>query len=389
MKAISILGSTGSVGVTTLDVVGRFSDRFRVVAMAAGRNLDLLVEQVKRFQPELVSVATPELARDLATRLGTQRVTIVHGLEGAIAVATHPAAKLVMSALVGAMGLQPTLAAIRAGKDIAFANKEVLVIAGELITTAVRENRVRLLPVDSEHNAIFQCLEGRGRESLKRIILTASGGPFREMAPEGFETITVEQALKHPTWVMGSKITIDSATLMNKGLEVIEARWLFGLKTAEISVVIHPQSVIHSMVEMIDGSVIAEMAIPDMAIPVAYALAYPDRLPMTHLKPLSLVENSRLTFEEPDLRRFPCLRLAYDALAAGNTMTACLNAANEELVAGFLAGRVRFTEIPRHIETVMNRHRNTPARTIEDLLETDGWARASARELIGARPVAA
>jgi 1-deoxy-D-xylulose-5-phosphate reductoisomerase len=389
MKAISILGSTGSVGVTTLDVVGRFSDRFRVVAMAAGRNLDLLVEQVKRFQPELVSVATPELSRDLATRLGTQRVTIVHGLEGAIAVATHPAAKLVMSALVGAMGLQPTLAAIRAGKDIAFANKEVLVIAGELITTAVRENRVRLLPVDSEHNAIFQCLEGRGRESLKRIILTASGGPFREMAPEGFETITVEQALKHPTWVMGSKITIDSATLMNKGLEVIEARWLFGLKTAEISVVIHPQSVIHSMVEMIDGSVIAEMAIPDMAIPVAYALAYPDRLPMTHLKPLSLVENSRLTFEEPDLRRFPCLRLAYDALAAGNTMTACLNAANEELVAGFLAGRVRFTEIPRHIETVMNRHRNTPARTIEDLLETDGWARASARELIGARPVAA
>ena len=389
MKAISILGSTGSVGVTTLDVVGRFSDRFRVVAMAAGRNLDLLAEQVKRFQPELVSVATPELARDLATRLGAHSVTIVHGLEGAIAVATHPAAKLVMSALVGAMGLQPTLAAIRAGKDIAFANKEVLVIAGELITTAVRENRVRLLPVDSEHNAVFQCLEGRGRESLKRIILTASGGPFRELAADGFEAITVAQALKHPTWVMGSKITIDSATLMNKGLEVIEARWLFGLKTAEISVVIHPQSVIHSMVEMIDGSVIAEMAIPDMAIPVAYALAYPDRLPMTHLKPLSLVENSRLTFEEPDLRRFPCLRLAYDALAAGNTMTACLNAANEELVAGFLAGRVRFTEIPRHIETVMNRHRNTPARTIEDLLETDGWARASARELIGARPVAA
>jgi len=389
MKAISILGSTGSVGVTTLDVVGRFSDRFRVVAMAAGRNLDVLAEQVKRFQPELVSVATPELARDLSTRLGPQRVTIVHGLEGAIAVATHPAAELVMSALVGAMGLQPTLAAIRAGKDIAFANKEVLVIAGELITRAVRENRVRLLPVDSEHNAIFQCLEGRGRESLKRIILTASGGPFRELAANDFETITVEQALKHPTWVMGSKITIDSATLMNKGLEVIEARWLFDLKAAEVSVVIHPQSVIHSMVEMIDGSVIAEMAIPDMAIPVAYALAYPDRLPMTHLKPLSLVENSRLTFEEPDLRRFPCLRLAYDALAAGNTMTACLNAANEELVAGFLAGRVRFTEIPRHIETVMNRHRNTPARTIEDLLETDGWARASARELIGARTVAA
>jgi len=382
MKAISILGSTGSVGVTTLDVVGRFSDRFRVVAMAAGRNLDLLTEQVKRFHPELVSVATPELARELARRLGAQRVTIVHGLEGAIAVATHPEAKLLMSALVGAMGLQPTLAAIKAGKDIAFANKEVLVIAGELITTAVRDNRVRLLPVDSEHNAIFQCLEGRGRESLKRIILTASGGPFRELPAERFESITVEQAL-------GSKITIDSATLMNKGLEVIEARWLFDLTAAEVSVVIHPQSVIHSMVEMIDGSVIAEMAVPDMAIPVAYALAYPERLPMNHLKPLSLAENSRLTFEEPDLQRFPCLRLAYEALAAGNTMTACLNAANEELVAGFLAGRVGFMDIPRHIETVMRRHHNAPARTIEDLLETDEWARASARELIGGRPVAA
>ena len=389
MKAISILGSTGSVGVTTLDVVGRFPDRFRVVAMAAGRNLDLLTEQVKRFRPELVSVATPELARELATRLGPGRTTIMHGLEGAIAVATHPEAKLVMSALVGAMGLQPTHAAIKAGKDIAFANKEVLVIAGQLITTAVREHQVRLLPVDSEHNAVFQCLEGRGRESLKRIILTASGGPFRELPADKFESITVEQALKHPTWVMGSKITIDSATLMNKGLEVIEARWLFDLHADQVSVVIHPQSVIHSMVEMIDGSVIAEMAIPDMAIPVAYALAYPERLPMTHLKPLSLAENPRLTFEEPDLRRFPCLRLAYDALTAGNTMTACLNAANEELVASFLAGRVRFTDIPRHIETVMQRHPNHAARTIEDLLETDGWARAAARELIGARPVAA
>ena len=389
MKAISILGSTGSVGVTTLDVVRRFSDRFRVAAMAAGSNLDLLTEQVKRFHPELVSVATPELAHELAARLRGERVTIVHSLEGAIAVATHPDAQLVMSALVGAMGLQPTLAAIKAGKDIAFANKEVLVIAGELITAAVRANRVRLLPVDSEHNAIFQCLEGRGRNFLKRIILTASGGPFRELPAERFASITIEQALKHPTWKMGSKITIDSATLMNKGLEVIEARWLFDLTAAEVSVVIHPQSVIHSMVEMIDGSVIAEMAIPDMAIPVAYALAYPERLPMTHLKPLSLAENSHLTFEEPDLSRFPCLGLAYEALAAGHTMPACLNAANEELVAGFLAGRVRFVDIPRHLEAVMRRHPNSPARTIEDLLETDGWARAATRELIGARTVAA
>src|ERR1700691_4574185 len=305
MKAISILGSTGSVGVTTLDVVGRFSDRFRVVAIAAGRNLDLLTEQVKRFHPELVSVATPELARELASRLGAERVTIVHGLEGAVAVATHAEATLVMSALVGAMGLQPTLAAIKAGKDIAFANKEVLVIAGEMMTAAVRERGVRLLPVDSEHNAIFQCLEGRGRASLKRIILTASGGPFLRLPPDRFASITVAEALNHPTWRMGNKITIDSATLMNKGLEVIEAHWLFDLPAERIAVVIHPQSVIHSMVEMIDGSVIAEMAEPDMAIPVAYALAFPDRLPLGHLKSLSLVESGKLTFEEPDPTRFP------------------------------------------------------------------------------------
>jgi 1-deoxy-D-xylulose-5-phosphate reductoisomerase len=389
MKAISILGSTGSVGVTTLDVVGRFGDRFRVVAMAAGRNLELFVEQVKRFHPELVSVATPELARELTVRLGGQRITILHGLEGAIAVSTHPEAELVMSAMVGALGLRPTLAAIKAGKDIAFANKEVLVIAGELITSAVREHGVRLLPVDSEHNAIFQCLEGRGREGLKRIVLTASGGPFRELSAEQFDSITVEQALNHPTWRMGSKITIDSATLMNKGLEVIEARWLFNLSPAQIAVVIHPQSVIHSMVEMIDGSVIAEMAIPDMAIPVAYALAYPDRLPLDHLKRFSLIDAARLTFEEPDYSRFPCLRLAFEALGAGNTMPACLNAANEELVAGFLAGRVRFVDIARWVEDVMREHSNRPAHTLEDLLETDGWARARVRELMGAHPAAA
>jgi 1-deoxy-D-xylulose-5-phosphate reductoisomerase len=390
MKAISILGSTGSVGVTTLDVVSRFPDRFRVVAMAAGRNLELLTDQIRRFAPALVSVATPELADQLRAQLGAQcPCRIVHGLDGAIAVATHPEADLVMSALVGALGLRPTLAAIKAGKDIAFANKEVLVVAGELISAAVRDNGVNLLPVDSEHNAIFQCLEGRSRTALKRIILTASGGPFRELPAERFASVTVEQALKHPTWRMGSKITIDSATLMNKGLEVIEARWLFDLRPEQVTVVIHPQSVIHSMVEMIDGSVIAEMAITDMAIPVAYALAYPERLPLAHLKPLSFADCSRLTFEEPDLARFPCLGLAYEALRAGATMPACLNAANEELVAGFLNGRVRFVDIPRHIESVMRRHSNAPARTLEDVLEVDGWARAQARELIGARSAAA
>ncbi len=382
MKAISVLGSTGSVGVTTLDVVARFAARFRVVALAAGKNLELLAAQVRRFKPELVSVGTPELARELKPLVAGERVEIAHGVEGAVAVATHADARLVMSAMVGALGLKPTLAAIRAGKDIAFANKEALVVAGALVTAEARARGVRLLPVDSEHNAIFQCLAGNQRAALKRIILTASGGPFLRLPLERFAAVTVTEALKHPTWRMGSKITIDSATLMNKGLEVIEARWLFDLGAGQISVVIHPQSVVHSMVEMVDGSVIAELAVPDMAIPVAYALAYPERLPLEHLPPLALAQCGALSFEEPDLGRFPCLRLAYEALAAGGTMPACLNAANEELVAAFLAGEARFLDIPRHIETVMALHPNPPAHTLEDLLEVDGWARAQARELI-------
>jgi 1-deoxy-D-xylulose-5-phosphate reductoisomerase len=303
-----------------------------------------------------------------------------------MAVATHPQAQLVMSALVGALGLRPTLAAIRSGKDIAFANKEVLVIAGELMTRAVRQYGVRLLPVDIEHNAIFQCLQGRPDNTLRRIILTASGGPFRQWPAERFPWITVKDALKHPTWHMGNKITIDSATLMNKGLEVIEAHWLFDLEPARISVVIHPQSIVHSMVELVDGSVIAEMAIADMAIPVAFALAYPERLEMAHLKSLSLVDYVNLVFEEPDLERFPCLRLGYEALRAGGTMAACMNAANEELVAGFLAGQTRFIDIPRHLETVMQRHSNCGAHTLEDLLEADQWARLAARDLITSGP---
>ncbi len=383
MKGISLLGSTGSVGVTTLDVVSRFPDRFRIVAMAAGQNLELLADQIRRFQPELVSVATPELARDLRERLGGVKVDIVYGMDGTIAVATHRDAEFVMSAIVGAVGLRPTLAAAKAGKDVGFANKETLVVAGEVMTRAVRDSGSKLLPVDSEHNAIFQCLEGRQRANVKRIILTASGGPFLKLPLERFATVTIAEALKHPTWRMGAKITIDSASLMNKGLEVIEARWLFDLPAEQIAVVIHPQSVIHSMVEMIDGSVIAELAIPDMAIPVAYALAYPERLPMTHLKPLSLAECGALTFEQPDLNRFPCLRLAYEALRAAGTMPCALNAANEVMVAAFLAGEAQFLDIARNIETVMTRHSNRPARTLEDLIETDGWARAQARELIG------
>ncbi|HEY2663128.1 MAG TPA: 1-deoxy-D-xylulose-5-phosphate reductoisomerase [Candidatus Binataceae bacterium] len=384
MKTVAILGSTGSVGVTTLDVIARFPDRFRVCALAAGRNLNLLADQVRLFRPEVVSVATPALARALSARLGSHEVRILDGVEGALAVATHPSAELVMCSLVGALGLRPALAAINAGKHIGLANKEVLVMAGELVTAAARKNQVRLLPVDSEHNAIFQCLEGRQRGNVKRVVLTASGGPFRELPLDGFGAVTIADALRHPTWQMGSKITIDSATLMNKGLEVIEARWLFDLTIDQISIVVHPQSVVHSMVEMIDGSVIAEMAIPDMAIPVAYALAFPERLPMTHLPPLSLIDCAKLTFEQPDFGRFPCLRLAYDALRDAGTMPVCLNAANEELVAAFLDGRVPFVGIPRHIEAVMNRHRNFTPHTLEDLIETDGWARAAARELIAA-----
>jgi len=383
MKSIAILGSTGSVGVTTLDVVSRFPERFRVIALAAGNNIDLLAEQVRRFKPEVASVATPELAHELSSRLAGVKVDILHGTDGAIAVATHRDAQFVMSAIVGAAGLRPTLAAARAGKDVGFANKETLVVAGEVMTRAVRESGVNLLPVDSEHNAIFQCLEGGQRANLRRIILTASGGPFLKLPLERFTTVTVAEALKHPTWRMGAKITIDSASLMNKGLEVIEARWLFDVPAEQISVIIHPQSVVHSMVEMIDGSVIAEMAIPDMAIPVAYALAYPERLPMTHLKPLSLAECGALTFEQPDFNRFPCLRLAFDALAAAGTMPCALNAANEVMVAAFLAGEAQFLDIARNIEIVMLRHSNHPARTIEDLIETDGWARAQARELLG------
>ncbi|MBV8771027.1 MAG: 1-deoxy-D-xylulose-5-phosphate reductoisomerase [Deltaproteobacteria bacterium] len=386
MKTIAILGSTGSVGATTLDIVSRFPERFRVVAMAAGYNVELLAEQVRRFDPELVSVATPQLARELASRVKPKRPEILSGSEGAVEVATHSRAELVMSALVGALGLRPTLAAIRSGKDIAFANKEVLVVAGELITRAVRDSGVRLLPVDSEHNAVFQCLQGRPKSTVKRVILTASGGPFREWPAERFAWITVEDALKHPTWRMGNKITIDSATLMNKGLEVIEAHWLFDLDPEQISVVIHPQSVIHSMVEMVDGSVIAELAVADMAIPIAFALAYPERLELAHLKQLSLIDHVNLGFEEPDLTRFPCLRLGYEALRAGGTMPACLNAANEELVAGFLEGHTKFVDIPCHLETVMRRHRNYRAHSLEDLLEADQWARRLARELMASVP---
>ena len=378
-RSVAVLGSTGSVGVSTLALIERFPDRFRAVALAAGRNMAVLAEQVRRHAPALVSVADASAAAELRERAPDFHGRILVGDEGACAVATHPDARIVVSALVGALGLEPTLAAIAAGKDVALANKEVLVVAGELVTRAAREHEVALLPVDSEHNAVFQALHGHNREEVRRIILTASGGPFLRHSADELACVTIDDALQHPTWKMGPKITIDSSTLMNKGLEVIEAHWLFDVEPARIDVVIHPQSIIHSMVEYIDGSVISQMAVPDMTIPIAYALAYPDRLPLPHVRRLDLPAAGALTFVAPDVARFPCLELAYRALGAGGTMPAVLNAANEVAVERFLAGDIGYRDIAELIAAVMSSHEAAPATGLEVLLAADRWARDAAR----------
>jgi 1-deoxy-D-xylulose-5-phosphate reductoisomerase len=307
------------------------------------------------------------------------------GTEGLTAVATHPTAEMVVSALVGAVGLPPTLAAIQAGKDIALANKEALVVSGELMTREAKKRGVRLLPVDSEHNAIFQALHGHKVENVKRIILTASGGPFLQRPLSELTNATPQEALQHPTWKMGNKITIDSATLMNKGLEVIEARWLFDLPREKVAVIVHPQSIVHSMVEYVDGSVLAQLGIPDMTIPIAYILAYPDRLPLAHLPSLNLATAVQLTFFDPDLEKFPCLGLAYQALEKGGTSPVVLNAANEVAVENFLAGQIRFTDIAVLNEQVLEVHNTQPVESLEGLLEADSWARTYAREVCRAK----
>jgi 1-deoxy-D-xylulose-5-phosphate reductoisomerase len=383
MKKLAVLGATGSIGVSTLAVVERFPDRFHVVALAAGRNLTKLKEQIERFQPQLVSLTSEDDARDLRSQLPEFHGDIVWGAEGLVAVATHPEAEMVMAALVGAAGLAPTLAAIRAGKAIALANKEALVISGELMTREAKRYGVQLLPVDSEHNAIFQALHGYRREQVKRIILTASGGPFLRRPVEELDGVSIEEALQHPTWKMGNKITIDSATLMNKGLEVIEARWLFDLPPEKVSVIIHPQSIVHSMVEYVDGSVLAQLGIPDMTIPISYILAYPDRLPLTHLPSLDLTAAQQLTFCEPDFEKFPCLRLAYEALARGGTCPAVLNAANEVAVESFLAGQIRFPAVAALNARVLEAHTPQSVTDLGMLLEADGWARKQARATLG------
>jgi 1-deoxy-D-xylulose-5-phosphate reductoisomerase len=382
LRRISILGSTGSVGEQTLAVVDTFPDRFRATALAAGRNVEKLAAQVRRFDPELVSVGDAAGAEKLRALVPGLRARIVHGAEGLLAVATHEA-DLVVAALVGAAGLRPTLAAIRAGRDIALANKEVLVMAGALVLRETRAAGVTLLPVDSEHSAIFQCLAGQRREDLARIVLTASGGPFRTWPAERIAAATIEEALRHPNWSMGPKITIDSATLMNKGLELIEARWLFDAPPEQVEVVVHPQSIVHSLVEFRDGSVLAQLGLPDMRIPIAVALSHPERLPLD-LPRLDLAKLERLDFEAPDRARFPALDLAYAALRADEAAPAVLNAANEVAVAAFLAGRIPFPAIAGTCAAVLDRHLASPARgeltDLDTVLEADRWARARADE---------
>ncbi|MGH9947817.1 MAG: 1-deoxy-D-xylulose-5-phosphate reductoisomerase [Pyrinomonadaceae bacterium] len=378
MKAISILGSTGSIGQNTLKVVEHLGD-IRVAAMAAGRNMQVFAEQITKFKPELVSCEDESCAEDLARRLhGTGTAPrIEYGEEGIVEVATFPQAITTVSATVGAVGFVPTLRAIEAGKRIALANKETLVIAGELMTKAAESSGAEILPVDSEHNAIHQCLRGEKRSEVKRLILTASGGPFREKTKEQIENSTREEALDHPNWKMGEKITIDSATLMNKGFEVIEAKWLFGFDADQISVIVHPQSVVHSMVELIDGSVIAQLGATDMRHPIQYALTYPERQ-SNCLEPMDFRKLGELTFEEPDTERFPCLTLAYEAVMKGGTTPAVLNASNEVAVQAFLDGKIRLNEIAIVNRSVMNEHEAAQADSIETILVADTWARARA-----------
>jgi 1-deoxy-D-xylulose-5-phosphate reductoisomerase len=390
MRSISILGSTGSIGCNTLKVVEHLGD-FRVVALGAGRNMQKFAEQVAEFSPQLVSCENELRAETLLEelhRLKAKVPKIELGEKGLIAVATHPEAGTVVSATVGATGFVPTLRAIEAGKRIALANKETLVMAGELMTQAARENNVEILPVDSEHNAIHQCLRGEHIKEVKRLILTASGGPFRTKSKQEIENATRAEALNHPNWKMGDKITIDSATLMNKGLEVIEARWLFGFEADQISVIVHPQSVIHSMIEMVDGSIIAQLGVTDMKHAIQYAVTYPERKTGC-LEPLDFTKISELNFEEPDNSRFPCLALAYRALNSGGTLPAVLNAANEIAVQAFLDNRIRLSQIPDIIEKVMNRHHSQPAENLETILKADKWAREKADQFIKTSAVTA
>jgi len=381
MKGLSILGSTGSVGTNVLRIVDSFEDRFRVVGLSAGGNVRLLAEQVARYRPAVVSVATDAARDELLRLVGARAPQVSVGQAGMVEVATHPDARLVVASAVGAVGLVPTYRALEAGKDVALANKETLVMAGELMVATARDRGARLLPIDSEHCALHQCLDGRSPDEVRRLVLTASGGPFRNRPRETFASVTPAEALNHPTWNMGRKISIDSATLMNKGLEVIEAHWLFGVPAARIEILVHPQSVVHSMVEFVDGTVLAQLGVTDMRLPIQYALSHPERWEAA-IPGMDLGRAMRLDFELPDHERFPCVRLAYRALEGGGTLPAVLNAANEEAVAAFLEGRIPFPAIPGTIGEVMAAHAAQPARSLEHVLEADAWARERSRGVL-------
>jgi 1-deoxy-D-xylulose-5-phosphate reductoisomerase len=382
VKRITLLGATGSIGLRTLELVSSFSDEFQVAGLAArGSNVELIVELCRKHAPRAVALLDPAAVDRLARLLPSPRPELLAGPEGLVALAGQVEAEVVVSALVGAAGLLPTMAAIEAGRMVALANKETLVMAGSLMTAAARRRRVPLLPVDSEHSAIFQCLVGHNRSEVYRILLTASGGPFRELPPERFAQVTVEDALRHPTWKMGPKITIDSATLMNKGLEIIEARWLFDLAPHQVQVVVHPQSIIHSMVEYVDGSVIAQLGVADMGVPILYALTYPERRPVPTAR-LDLTQVGQLTFSAPDTELFPCLRLARAALEGGGAAPVVLNAANEVAVAAFLNRRIRFTDIPALIERALDKAPPGELTSIAHCVAIDSEARHRVQELI-------
>ncbi|NCO65842.1 MAG: 1-deoxy-D-xylulose-5-phosphate reductoisomerase [Candidatus Aquicultor secundus] len=383
LKNIVILGSSGSIGLQTIDVVKRYPELFNVVGLAVNKSIDALEQQIKELRPKAVVVVDAEKAQELSRRIaGTSNIPeLLTSIEGLEQLAAHPEADLVLNALVGSVGLRPTLAALRAGKTLALANKESMVAGGAIVAKVREETGAEILPVDSEHNAIFQCMVGERKREIKRLIVTASGGPFRGRTFSELESVTVEEALKHPRWTMGPKITIDSATLMNKGLEVIEAHWLFDLPYEQIDVIVHPQSIIHSMVEFEDGSIKAHLGQTDMRIPIQYTLSYPDRLPAP-LPSLDFVEVGKLTFEKPDVRNFPCLAYAYEAIRLGKTYPAVLNATNEQAVAAFLSKKIRFTDIPNIIKQVIERHEPGDETDLGIVLETEHRAREYADRLI-------
>jgi 1-deoxy-D-xylulose-5-phosphate reductoisomerase len=381
MKTIVILGSTGSIGTNTLDIVDRFPEEFRVAGLTAGSNDEKLEEQIRRYKPRVVALSDTSAAARLRQRCAGLPVEILAGEEGLIQVASAPDAELVISAIVGGAGLVPTLAAIRSGKQIALANKEPMVMAGKLMQDEAQRHGVRIFPVDSEHSAIFQSLEGHRKEDVRRLILTASGGALWTLGREELQDVTAERALQHPNWKMGAKITIDSATLMNKGLEVVEARWLFDIPESHIEVMIHRESIIHSLVEYQDRSMIAQLGLPDMRTPISYAMRYPGRLPLD-LPSLDLTEIAKLTFCKPDHDRFPCLSLGYESLRIGGTMPATMNAANEIAVEAFLNGGIRFTDIAEIIRSTMDVHTTKEIETVDDALEADRWAREKAESLV-------